>query len=274
MKASLRIVLNILPDMFACRIVDLKYSLIKLRNAIGFPIFLIRNLNKERFTCPLCGYCGPFKDTNPSGRGLRKHAKCPKCDAAERHRLEYLIVNNLLNEIDSSVLKMVHFSPERCLKEFFVGRFGKYDTADLNMRCVDYRRVDLTKLPFADQTYDFVFVSSVLEYISDDEKAISEIRRILKPRGIAILNVPIIAEKTVEYPEPNAWHVRWAAGLDYFDRCNRYFSRVDKVSSDSFPSKYQLFIYENRTQGPAKEYALPLSIRGEKRIEVVAVCHV
>ncbi len=168
-------------EMFGCRILDLKYSLTKLRNRISFPIFLIRNLKKERFTCPVCGYCGPFKDINPSS-GLRKHAECPKCNASERHRLEYLVVNNLLNEIDSSVLKMLHFAPERCFEKFFSKRFGKYDTADLTMRCVNYR-VDLTKLPFADRTYDFVFASSVLQFIPDDEKAISEIRRISEAAG-------------------------------------------------------------------------------------------
>lgn len=92
------------------------------------------------------------------------------------------------------------------------------------MHGVDHN-VDLQELPFEDQTYDFVFASHVLEHIPNDEKAISEIRRILKPNGIAILPVPLVAEKTIEYSEPNpneTYHVR-APGFDYFDRYDRYF---------------------------------------------------
>ena len=253
---------------------NLKYYLRKLKNRISFSIFLIRNFNKEKFTCPVCGYSGPFKDVNPP-TGLRKHAKCTKCNALERHRVQYLVVNNVLNGINSSALKMLHFAPEPFFKELFSKRFGQYETADLNMRGVDHN-VDLQKLQFEDQSYDFVFASHVLEHIPNDEKAISEIRRILKPNGIAILPVPLVAEKTIEYPEPNpheAYHVR-APGFDYFDRYERYFSKVDKISSDSLPSRYQLFVYENRSQWPTKECPLRPSMQGEKHIDIVPVCYV
>ena len=253
---------------------SLKCHLRKMKNWIGFLVFLLCNLNKERFECPVCGYSGPFVDKNPP-TGLRKHAKCPKCGALERHRIQYLVVSNVLNNVDTSSLKMLHFAPEPFFREFFSKRFGQYETADLNMRGVDHN-VDLQKLPFEDQSYDFVFASHVLEHIPNDEKAISEIRRILKPNGIAILPVPLVAEKTIEYPEPNpheAYHVR-APGFNYFDRYNRYFSKLDKISSDSLPSRYQLFVYENRSQWPTKECPLRPSMQGEKHIDIVPVCYV
>ncbi|MDL1979162.1 MAG: class I SAM-dependent methyltransferase [Deltaproteobacteria bacterium] len=253
---------------------SLKCHLRKMKNWIGFAVFLLFNLNKERFACPVCGYSGPFVDKNPP-TGLRKHAKCPKCGAIERHRIQYLVVSNVLNNVDTSSLKMLHFAPEPFFREFFSKRFGQYETADLNMRGVDHK-VDLQKLPFEDQSYDFVFASHLLEHIPNDEKAISEIRRILKPNGIAILPVPVVAEKTIEYPEPNpheVYHVR-APGFNYFDRYNRYFSKLDKISSDSLPSRYQLFVYENRSQWPTKECPLRPSMQGEKHIDIVPVCYV
>jgi SAM-dependent methyltransferase len=255
-------------------LVNLKYYPRKLKNWVGFSIFLVRNFNKEKFTCPVCGYIGPFKDVNPP-TGLRKHAMCTNCTALERHRLQYLVVNNVLNGINSSALKMIHFAPEPFFRKFFSTRFGQYETADLNEPNVDHS-VDLQKLPFEDQSYDFVFASHVLEHIPDDEKAISEIRRILKPNGIAILPVPLIAEKTIEYPEPNpheAYHVR-APGFDYFQRYDRYFSKVDKISSDSLPGKYQLFVYENRSLWPTKECPLRPPMQGEKHVDIVPVCYV
>lgn len=248
-------------------------------NAIFFKkkiqlfVFFAKNLKKQRFLCPICGYYGPFKDIDRRS-GYRKHAKCAKCNASERNRIQYLVMNYLLSCINTSQLKMLHFAPEHLFKDLFSDCFGLYETADLFMEGVDHK-VDLLKLPFQDESYDFVFASHVLEHIPNDEVAISEIRRILKPKGIAILPVPLIAEKTIEYSEPNPYeanHVR-APGLDYFDKYARYFSRVDKISSDTLPSIYQLFIYENRSQWPSKECPFRPSMHGEMHNDVVPVCY-
>jgi SAM-dependent methyltransferase len=252
----------------------LRHHVRSLKHRIGFSIFKLRNLQKEKFECPLCGYNGPFQDIAPR-TGLRKHAKCPKCSALERQRIQFVVVNDVLRERNTAHLKMLHFAPEPFFREFFSRRFGQYESADLSMKGVDHN-VDLQQLPFADETYDFVFASHVLEHVPDDEKAISEIRRILKPNGIAILPVPIVAEKTIEYPEPNpneTYHVR-APGMDYFDRYKPHFSRVEQFSSDSLPKKYQLFIYENRSQWPTKECPLRPAMQGEKHSDIVPVCYV
>ncbi|OGB98575.1 methyltransferase type 11 [candidate division KSB1 bacterium RBG_16_48_16] len=207
--------------------------------------------------------------------GVRKHAKCPKCGALERHRLQFLVVNDVLGKINTARLKMLHFAPEPFFRKFFSKRFDHYERADLRMKGVDHH-VDLQQLPFDDATYDFVFASHVLEHIPDDEKAICEICRILKPNGIAILPIPIIVEKTVEYPQPNRYghhHVR-APGTDYFQKYERHFSRVERFSSDSLPGKYQLFIYEDRSRWTTKKCPLRPSTQGEKHIDIVPVCYV
>ena len=172
-------------------------------------------------------------------------------------------------------MKMLHFAPEPFFRSFFAALFREYTTADLNMKEVDYN-VDIRDLPFADAAYDFIFASIVLDYVPDDKNAFREIRRVLKPNGIAILPISLVCEKTIEYSEPNpyeSYHVR-ASGMDYFERYEGYFSKVEKISSCSFPDKYQLFIYEDRTRWPNKECPLRPSMPGEKHIDVVPVCYV
>jgi SAM-dependent methyltransferase len=228
----------------------------------------------EIFSCPVCGYNGPFKTVNPP-TGLRKHAQCPKCNALERHRLQYLVINEVLNGKNCSAMTMLHFAPETFFKVFFAKLFGQYHTADISAPGVDFT-VDLQHLPFNSQCCDFVFASHVLEHIPDDKKAISEIRRILRPGGIAILPVPIVADKTIEYPEPNpneANHVR-APGYDYFERYRQFFSKVDEYRSDSLPDKYQLYIYEDRSRWPTNECPLRPPMPGQKHIDIVPVCYV
>lgn len=245
-----------------------------LRSKIHLMIFKLRNRGKEKFECPVCGYAGPFMDVSPP-TGLRKHAMCPSCSALERHRIQFLVVNKVLNEINAGNLKILHVAPEAFFRAYFSKKFGQYETADLSMKGVDHN-VDLQQLTFKDNSYDFVFASHVLEHIPDDEKAISEIRRILRPGGIAILPVPIVAETTVEYPEPNpheTYHVR-APGTDYFERYERHFSRVEKFASDSLPEKYQLFIFEDRRHWPTKECPLRPAMQGERHVDIVPVCYV
>lgn len=255
-------------------VMNLKYNLHKLRNAIIFPIFLFRNLDKERFRCPICGYNGPLKDINPAS-GFRLHAKCPKCDAVERHRVQYLAMDKVLNGGNSSARRMLHFAPEPFFRDYFSKHFNKYETADLNMKGVDYN-IDMQEIPFESESFDFVFASHVLEHIVNDKSAIDEISRILKPNGIAIFSVPIVAVKTIEYPWPipsESGHVR-APGYDYFDRFKQYFSRVEIISSDSLPGRYQPYIYENRNQWPSKACPLRFAMKGKRHIEIVAVCYV
>jgi len=251
-----------------------RQQVIRLAKRIDLLMFKFHNLKKEKFECPVCDYAGPFMDFAPP-TGIRKHAKCPNCNALERHRIQFLVVNDVLKDRNTAHLKILHFAPEPFFREFFSKRFGQYECADLDMEGVNHN-VDIQQLPFSDESYDFVFASHVLEHIPNDEKAISEIHRILRPNGIAIIPVPIFTEKTIEYPEPNpneAYHIR-APGMDYFERYQRHFSKVEIFSSDQLPKKYQLYVYENRSQWPTKEFPLRQTIQGEKHIDFVPVCYV
>jgi SAM-dependent methyltransferase len=53
-----------------------------------------------------------------------------------------------------------------------------------------YCRTTGTDLPFRDGSFDVVMASDVLEHIEQDDKAVSEIARVLRPGGLTILSVP------------------------------------------------------------------------------------
>ncbi len=227
-----------------------------------------------RFECPVCGYVGTFRIVSPL-TGVRKYARCPACNAMERHRLQYLVLESLLQRLPCSSMAMLHFAPETFFVKYFRQHFGRYETADLNMEGVDHK-VDLIALPFMSASVDFVFASHVLEHIQEDKKAIAEIRRILKPSGIAVLPVPLVAHKTVEYPRPNpaeSNHVRAPGYGDYFERFKPFFSRVDLISSDAFPEKHQLYVYEDRSQYPTDDCPWRPAMTGERHPDMVPVCY-
>jgi SAM-dependent methyltransferase len=55
---------------------------------------------------------------------------------------------------------------------------------------VPFLQCDLTACPLEDASVDAIIALNVLEHIPDDEKAIGEMFRVLKPRGKAIVEVP------------------------------------------------------------------------------------
>ena len=66
---------------------------------------------------------------------------------------------------------------------------------------------DITKLPFADESFDIVVCSEVMEHIPDDDTAASEILRVLKPGGTLAVSVPRM------WPEK----ICWMLSDDYFN---------------------------------------------------------
>ena len=53
------------------------------------------------------------------------------------------------------------------------------------------RKIDITDINFEDNFFDVIICNHVLEHVKDDRKAMSELFRVLKPKGFAILQVPI-----------------------------------------------------------------------------------
>ena len=51
-------------------------------------------------------------------------------------------------------------------------------------------RGDATRLPFPDGTFDRIIAAEVLEHIPDDEAAIRELARVLRPGGTMAVTVP------------------------------------------------------------------------------------
>lgn len=236
-------------------------------NSFLYRIFNIKNC----YLCPICKYYGRFKTTKPK-TGKRINARCPRCGSLERHRMQYLVFKEVAKNVDITKMSMLHFSPEDYFRNIFKSMFKTYVTSDLDSTNVD-RREDLTRLSIDDSSFDFIYASHILEHIKDDVSALSEIKRVLKPGGIAIIPVPILGSFTIEYDKPNPseyYHVR-CPGQDYYDKYKKYFPNVQLYKSSDFDEKYQVHIYENRNNWSDALVHRP-SVPGEKHIDIVPVC--
>jgi hypothetical protein len=224
------------------------------------------------FHCPVCEYAGPFLDHESKVYPIL-HTQCPRCELYERHRLQFLVFKQLEKRHDFSRMSILHFAPEMHFERYFNSRFARHQTADIAAAGVDFR-VDIRELPFADGSYDVIFASHVLEHVDKDHVALQEIRRVLSTNGIAILPVPVVSPRTIEYPVPNRYefgHVR-AVGVDYFKRYEAVFTRVEVYGSADFDARHQLYTYEDRSIFPTEKSPLREPMPGEKHADYVPVC--
>lgn len=194
---------------------------------------------RPRVYCPVCGdKHWSFYPVRSDYDVLRFGAACPECGALERHRLIKLALDKLAFESWEGAL--LHFAPENCLRQILETLAGvEYSTADLLVSGVDHQ-VDAQNLPFEDDRWNYILCSHVLEHVADDEKALSELRRVLRPGGVLLLCVPINeeADATVEFggPAENFLHGHWRTyGMDFEDRAAKHFE-VQNRSADRLPA--------------------------------------
>lgn len=117
--------------------------------------------------------------------------ECPRCGAHDRERHLYLYIRatDLLREMTGKVI--LHFAPERHLPNLIVTTKPKqHIKCDLFPKAKDVQKVDITNMLFESGSCDFLIANHVLEHVASDLQALSEIHRVLKPGGIAILQTP------------------------------------------------------------------------------------
>ena len=84
------------------------------------------------------------------------------------------------------------------MKKKIAEKSANYITADIQVGRADVV-ADITNLNFEDEFFDFIICNHVLEHVSDEKVAYSEVRRCLKRNGKFVVTVPICWEqKTFE----------------------------------------------------------------------------
>lgn len=73
-------------------------------------------------------------------------------------------------------------------------------------------RGDATRLPFADESFDCVVTSEVLEHIHDDVAALSELVRVLKPGGTFAATVPSWLPEKINWMLSEEYHAPFVVG--------------------------------------------------------------
>ncbi len=193
----------------------------------------------DRYEDPIDGK--RFKSFLPYGyENVRENVLSPSTLSLERHRLLWLYLKNETS-LFSQPTQLLHFAPEQCFyTRFRESELLHYTTTDLNSPLADVK-ADICDLPFSDNEFDMILCNHVLEHIPDDETAMKEMYRVLKPGGKAIFQVPLENKRAETFEDDTITdraerarifgqydHVR-IYGMDYFDRLRSIGFEVDAV---------------------------------------------
>ena len=241
MKSLFKLILNIIP-----RPILIRFSY------IARPI-LVLFLKGKKFTDPIDGKS--FRTFLPYGyENQRNNVLSPSTLSLERHRLLWLYLKNETNFFTAN-LKVLHFAPEQA----FYKRFKKmenlnYITTDLESPLAEVK-ADICNLPFKDNSFDFILCNHVLEHIPDDGKAMQELYRVLKPKGIGVFQIPQDLSRETTFEDDSIIdkkerakifgqydHVR-VYGRDYFDKLRSFGFNVDEVDYTSTLSEENITKY-------------------------------
>jgi SAM-dependent methyltransferase len=190
--------------------------------------------------CNICGWRGAsFLPLRSPGHSQEdQNVYCPVCGSYERHRAlaEYLRRENVLDslgdvlEVGSGLVTAYRRMVQQC--------GNRYVSLDLWPGFSDVQG-DIVQSPFGSGAFDTVLCSHVLEHVADDFQALHEVRRIVKPSGLVVFQLPFDDERfeTIECSEgPSAaigsgyfyGHAR-EYGLDLIERLRYFWPAVLEV---------------------------------------------
>lgn len=140
-------------------------------------------------------YCPIAKKEFKSFVKIGNELITPFNGARARQRLVWHYLENEVKILNNEIT-LLHTAPELSFYEILIkAKNIKYIPGDKMVNGYSnqkgIQRVDLTNLEFEDSSFDCIVSNHVLEHIPEDRKSMSEMFRVLKEGGVAIITVPI-----------------------------------------------------------------------------------
>jgi len=156
-----------------------------IKNNLACPCCLA-NLNFKSKKCAACGYGFDFRNNVPIF--IRKGSGY----------IDRLSEENPTNPYSPKSLKVIKENQNALILDFGAGNPAQHELFDnvIRMEFVHYKSTDIVstekRIPFKDESFDYVISESVFEHVSDPFFYAKEIKRVLKPGGITIIDTAFL----------------------------------------------------------------------------------
>lgn len=178
----------------------------------GYSLFFIG----KKFHCTICeDSFSRFIHLSAGSSGKNGELLCARCGSLPRDRRLYdlLKIEKLLHG------RMLDFSPSRPLYRKFKKTAGlEYFSSDFANEFISDYHFDITGIKQNDNFFDLILCYHILEHVTDDRKAMSELLRVLKPGGNLFLQTPFNEGEMIEN-----------SAITTGDERKKYFGQQDHV---------------------------------------------
>ena len=199
------------------------------KNESFFRSIIALKYRGDKYECNICGFhLNQFVQLTNINEKL-----CPKCGSLPRTRR---LVQLLVSEIGIKGKDILHFSPPKAFnKKIKEGHPARYVTTDFMDEFEADKRLDITNIDEPENTYDIIICYHILEHIKEDEKAMTELFRILKPNGLVLIQTPfktgdIYEDDNITSPEDQLKHF----GQDDHVRIYSVTGLVERLERNGF----------------------------------------
>jgi ubiquinone/menaquinone biosynthesis C-methylase UbiE len=168
-----------------------------------------------------------------------------------------LLCKYLVDEADfgKREMKVLDIAPIWAFQEF-CRRFHKVSYLSIDIAsAMAMRHMDIRCLDLPDNTFDVVICYHVIEHIDDESKALSELRRVMKPGAFAVVQVPIYVDKTIERENLTEWQARRILVYDGHLRAHGPQEYRDLLESAGFTVEVNSLV-KNLSKEDIKRYGL------------------
>lgn len=148
---------------------------------------------------------------------------CPICYSHVRHRFFKYWLDRNKSKLPPDA-RILHFAPEKSV-ESALRRIGKHNYLSVDIKeGVAMKVEDMTKLSFDAKSFDMIFCSHVVQHIHDDNKALSELYRVLDTNGTLALISSVTDGSTREIPYECVGHKIYKKTYNVLDLKNQLTS--------------------------------------------------
>lgn len=165
---------------------------------------------------------------------------CPFCGSLSRNRRLW----HLLQEHNTVKGNILHFSPSRSLYRVLKNqKKANYFSTDFEDEFLADYKFDITNINQSNDKFSLIICYHVLEHISDDIKAITELYRVLKPNGVLYVQTPykegnIYENKTITSPKERLKHF----GQEDHVRVYSVYGLKERLENNGFNVHIKTFV--------------------------------
>ncbi|MBO0727933.1 MAG: class I SAM-dependent methyltransferase [Acidimicrobiaceae bacterium] len=184
--------------------------------------------------CNICGWYGERFD----GMLHSESATCLGCGSIARDRFLYHCWTTRVPYSRSA--RVLETSPRLGPRyRQRMARVVDYLASDYDERAHRANlHIDLQAIDLPAEDLDVILTAHVLEHVPDTDQALSEVHRVLKPGGVALIAVPVPQAVTISPTQPE-YHgdetlVYWRFGLDLTDRLRDHGFATNILVTEDF----------------------------------------